>query len=88
MDTAKFNVWAVSKNPAKLTMFQGGNLAGKSSAEWLEHSRKGLSMEDGFENAAQVGAIQTAIGQVMSGSLPREEIEVRWNGAWHKVSAE
>ncbi|GAM87475.1 hypothetical protein ANO11243_055000 [Dothideomycetidae sp. 11243] len=90
MENAKFNVWAVAKDPFQLTMLEGSLnimefMQQQPSTALLNRSKEGERIADSFPDVEGIAEVSKAVREVMRGNQPGAEIEVYWNQTWHKV---
>ncbi|PNS17260.1 hypothetical protein CAC42_6943 [Sphaceloma murrayae] len=88
MQHAQVNVWAVSKDPRKLSMMEGSVARGHQAAGDIEPIPAGTSEELGlktWESLENTHDLDKAVDAVMNGEMATAGIEVKWADRWHKV---
>ncbi|KAF4548634.1 Histidine kinase-, DNA gyrase B-, and HSP90-like ATPase-like protein 7 [Elsinoe fawcettii] len=88
MQHAQVNVWAVNKDPKKLTMIEGSvirtHLAHQAEGKQVPNSQQQIGLET-WQSIADPSDLDKAVESVMRGEVERAEIELKWNDRWHKV---
>ncbi|KAF2218405.1 hypothetical protein BDZ85DRAFT_286369 [Elsinoe ampelina] len=88
MQHAQVNVWAVNKDPKRLTMIEGSVIRNHLAQQAKNGRRPGTQQQIGeetWESVEQPGDLDAAVDSVMKGEVAKAEIEAKWNDRWHKV---